>query len=147
MRYLMKFTPFGAYYFGNEKRFSYERGAQNATYFIKGENVPLQTTLFGALRFLMLPEKDYEYAKNHPELIGIGPFDIESEHVQKFGAIHSISPVFICNDNEWYVPTPFDHNAAIGDKYTPFDGYSEIYTAEGKKLYTEQYDSKKGIGE
>ncbi|MCR5782223.1 MAG: hypothetical protein K6G90_05740 [Clostridia bacterium] len=147
-RYLVRFTPSGEYFFGNEKRLSYGKNdnSENITYFISGENSPLQTTLFGALRYLLLPEKSFETAGNSASLIGRKPFIIDSGTVQDFGAIRSMSPVFLAKDDEWFIPTPYDHNrSSDSGVYTPLSDYRKMTTADGEKLYTEQYDSKKGI--
>jgi len=141
--YLVTFTPSDKYFFGNEKGFSFEKG-DNGSYFIKGENLPLQSTLFGAVRYLLLPEKGYGKVQEYAHIIGSESLDI-TEEGQTFGVIKRISALFLCKGDEWFVPTPFDHNTACdASVYTPYVDYSVIETIGGQKLYTDSYDSKQG---
>ena len=61
--YKISFIPSGPYFFGNEKSFIYP-GSENdkfgTLYYIKGENLPSQSTVLGALRYILLPEKGYD---------------------------------------------------------------------------------------
>ena len=57
----LKFTPLEPYFFGNEKTFSFpnskDGGQLRNSYLIKSESIPSQTTLFGTIRYLLLPHK------------------------------------------------------------------------------------------
>lgn len=142
--YILELTPSGKYFFGNEKGFSYDDKGKN-NYFIRSEDLPLQSTVFGALRYLLLPEKGYGKAAEYSNVIGSESFDITEEN-QDFGRIKSISPIFLLKDDEWFVSTPFDHNGeAEADVYTPFDKYEEMLTIKGDRIFTCQYNSKEGI--
>lgn len=144
-RYLVTFKPSGKYFFGNEKGFDFN--GKNDTYFIRSDRLPLQTTVFGALRFLLLPEKGFEAAKKYADIIGAKSFNIEAEG-QSFGVIKGISPVFLVNNDEWFIPTPFDHDESTdGDVYTPFTDYERIQTLDGEKLFTSQYNAKLGTAD
>ena len=174
-RYLVRFTPMEPYFFGNERTLSYPDSTsqyQNL-YFVRGENTPLQTTLLGALRFMLLQkhgrkpdnfrklkgEKEVEEDKqkgissvNEENLIGKNSFNPEIKQGQGFGVIKKLSPVFLTDAiGIHYIPAPMDHNLADEEKntddhteYAPFRQYHAIETADGKKLFTAEYDVKKG---
>ena len=65
--YLLTFTPQEPYFFGNEKSFTYpgqKNGGQYGNrYYVKSEQTPSQSTLFGALRYLMIPVKKHNYVR------------------------------------------------------------------------------------
>lgn len=146
--YQITFTPQEPYFFGNEKTFSFvgEQGRYGKLYYIKGEPLPMQSTVFGAVRYLLLPEKTFAGAARSAEWIGPESFRMDAEERQSFGRIKGISPIFLCREEEWFVPTPFDHNGrAASDRYTPFSDYGEVTTLEGKKLYARDYDAKQGV--
>lgn len=148
------FSPSGPYFFGDEKGFAFadgKNGEYGKLYYIKGENTPLQTTILGAIRYLLLPEKTFAAAADAAHLIGKESFDPGSDHLLSFGAIKRLSALFLCKGREWFVPTPFDHNEACARQeqgktfYTPFASYAVMETLDGVKLYTPDYDPKLGI--
>ena len=77
--YLVRLTPQEPYFFGNEKCLTFDdgnpRGQMTNRYYIKSERTPLQTTLLGAMRYIFLPEKKYNFGK---EYIGEESFKIEN---------------------------------------------------------------------
>lgn len=156
--YRITFTPSGPYFFGNEKTFQYPgQSVKNdfgSIYYIKGEKLPMQTTLLGALRYIILPQKGLGENLRSPntiQAIGKSSFDIDSEEIQSFGKIKSVSPVFLRKDEEYFIPTPFDHNSAAKKSedgayyYSPLSDYGEVDTIDGKKLYLRDYDAKFGV--
>ena len=156
--YRVTFTPSGPYFFGNEKTFKYPgqevKNDFGNLYYIRGERMPMQTTLLGALRYILLPQKgmgDNLRSEESVQAIGKASFDIDSTEVQSFGKIKKISPVFIRRGEEYFIPTPFDHDCTVKkvkDKptyYSPMSDYGEVDTIDGKKLYLRDYDSKFGI--
>lgn len=153
-QYLVTFTPMEPYFFGNEKNFKYpgqkNSGQQSNQYFIKSELVPSQTTLLGALRYILLPVKksDYSYTDDEKELnnntVGKESFDFSSNEKQCFGKIKEISPLFLVRDDDIFVATPFDH--INGKKsYTPFSEYKSTMTPDGEYFYNEQFSAKEGV--
>ena len=137
------------------------------SYFIKSEKMPLQTTLFGMMRYILAPEKgmDNVGTPGNNEVIGKESFNIECL-VQDFGIIQNISPLFLMKDENKYVVTPFDcvddkkkNYSTFLDKteedvdkrnkriyfYTPFKEYQEIETDSGTKRYTKEFDVKEDI--
>lgn len=163
--YKVTFTPSGPYFFGNEKTFGYPGqdvgGALNNRYFIRGEALPSQTTLLGALRYMLLPLKGYGNLaeKVNVDAVGKESYHINAGTVQNFGRIRSLSPLFLTKGTEIFVPTPFDHNSdepgftKIEENgkpkkiyyYTPFQNYIGLTTPDGEKLYTEDFNVKKGV--
>ena len=72
--YLVKLTPQEPYFFGNEKRFTIagenNQGQMGNSYFIRSERTPLQTTLLGMMRYILMPDKDYVYVGKNEKAIG-----------------------------------------------------------------------------
>ena len=157
--YRVTFTPSGPYFLGNEKTFQYPgqevKNDFGNLYYIRGERMPMQTTLLGALRYVLLPKKglnkDNLTSSENVLAIGEASFDIDSEKIQSFGQIKSISPVFLRKDEEYFIPTPFDHNYAVKAAengftyYSPMSDYGKVNTLDGEKLYLRDYDAKYGI--
>ena len=158
--YRVTFTPSGPYFFGNEKTFIYPgqkvKNDFGKLYYIKGERMPMQTTLLGALRYVLLPQKGLGknlLSADSVAAIGSSSFDMDSEQQQDFGRIKSISPIFLRKNEEYFIPTPFDHNENTEKSadgriyYTPMSDYGEVDTLDGKKLYLRDYDAKLGIAD
>lgn len=152
--YLVKLSPQEPYFFGNEKTFKFEKednqGQMGNSYFIRSERTPLQTTLVGMMRYILMPYKDFRHHEENAPVIGRESFRITAEN-QSFGVIKKISPLFIMKDSDKYVVTPFDCISKINNKftkiYTPFTKYTEINTDSGKKRYAEEFDVKAGIAD
>lgn len=158
--YIVSFTPLEPYFFGNEKTFAFEgeknQGQKTNSYYIASEDMPMQTTILGALRYIHLPEKTYRSADENSDRIGAHGFRVEQNH--GFGDIKFVSPIFMMKDGHKYIVTPFDAVAAETDgaKYKPlgnFKNYTAVVKdADGKfeqveKAYTAEYDPKKAVGE
>lgn len=159
--YLVTFTPQEPYFFGNEKTFIYT-GQKNSgqfgnKYYIKSEPMPSQSTIFGAIRYLMLPEK--KYCDANKNIIGAESFKINSSDKQKFGVIEGMSPIFIRDDKSksMLVPTPKNHiiksydesknTKTINTEYTPFQNYHTEVTSKGERMYASDFNSKDGIAD
>lgn len=152
--YLVTFKPMEPYFFGNEKNFAYSKNDKNPvsnSYFIKSEYVPSQSTILGALRYILLPVKksNWDYTadekKKNAEAVGANSFNPSDER-NEFGKIKKISPVFLYDGVNDLVPTPFDH--IDGNRnYTPFtfEENDKVDTLDGEYLYTEKYNAKDGI--
>lgn len=161
--YLLTLTPREPYFFGNEKSFTYpgqKNGGQYGNkYFIRSEKMPSQSTVFGAVRYLMIPNKSSEYHYDAAELekvIGAESFDADKSD-QTFGQIERISPIYLCHTKDGVqrllIPTPFNHRVHTGsgdqkvknNHYTPFCDYKKINTSNDKRLYANDYSAKDGI--
>jgi CRISPR-associated protein (Cas_Cmr3) len=104
---LLQFRPLDAYFFGSELT----HGDGGANYFAKSNRMPQQTTLCGTIRHILLQ-------LGYP----IGPQGFSPDVDQPFGALHSLSPVFLTNQNKdesakHFLRSPIDRYTAKG---TPF---------------------------
>lgn len=151
--YKITFTPSGPYFFGNENTFKYQKAKskEDNPYYIRSENTPSQSTVFGSLRYILLPEKGLDKLKLEHNIAAIGEsgFNMDNTTIQAFGLIKRMSAVFISKGDELFIPTPFDHKKSDEiTEYTPFQKYDGLITTDkSEKLYTEEYDAKEGISE
>lgn len=147
--YLVTLTPQEPYFFGNEKTFLFDKeenqGQRGNSYFIRSERTPLQSTLMGMMRYILMPHKDYDHLSENAPVIGSESFKIDAEN-QTFGVIKKIHSLFLIKNGERFVVTPFDCKPNV-KSYTPFSGYEEIETDNGKKLFTPDYDPKEGLAD
>ena len=156
--FLVTLKPLEPYFFGNEKNFVYPKAkdetekANNSqlsnSYFIKSEYMPSQSTVLGALRYVLLPVKksnwDYTEAEKKMNSETIGKNSFNPNQNNDFGKIKSVSPVFLYDGVTALIPTPFDH-ICDRKKYTPFSKYSEVKTPDSTYLCAEEYNSKNGV--
>jgi len=124
-------TPLEPYFFGDERTFSYSGmpALIGDSYFIKSQDTPSQTTLFGALRYLGNRKKTFTggYQRDN-EAIGAESYDLSDNGNDDFGWIKGISPLLIQDSNkDFYVPVPLDH-VPTETMYTPYDWTSERRT-------------------
>lgn len=150
--YKVNFSPMGPYFFGNEKNFKFpgqKKGQEYCNnYFIRSEDTPSQTTVLGALRYLLLPNINNEFTYSDEEkeennkAVGEVGFKAESPNIQSFGRIQMISPLFLEDGSgHHFISCPLDHICGQS-KYSPFLDYEEVKTSEGKKLFAKDYDIK-----
>lgn len=160
----IRLTPTGHYFLGGERGFSFDQNLErqmSASYFIKSLKVPTQTTLFGALRYIIGVKEDRLRADSD-DLIGHNSYDIVRNN-DSFGIIKCISPLYLYketgNTGEYFIRTPFDHK--IGSRQTKDDSYERytplmIDSAQGcsvinypgtvvNKKYPIDYKAKNGI--
>ena len=146
--YLMTLTPQEPYFFGNEKSFKYpgtDVGNESNRYYIRSENIPTQTTVFGTLRYVLLPVKkkfgEYNASDVEANAQAVGEKSFKYGENRRFGKIKSLSPIFIVNDNgEIIIKTPLDHKKGE-KKYTPFS----FESFDGGAIYPTDYNAKKGL--
>ena len=145
------FKPAGLYFFGGEKIFDFE-GLNS--YYITSQKEPPQSTILGALRFMVLkkagclsPEKEAtsdELRKKQEDLIG------KNESVmtlESLGKIREISPVYIFENNRLLIKTPFNHVTSYSDEeiYTPFKMKSNFVSEKGDTILPVNYNAKNGL--
>lgn len=104
-KYFIRITPLGAFFFGGEKTFSTPSGDTN--YFARSNFWPQQTTILGALRYLLGKKHDFDTAK-------IGTHSFIAGNTDDFGLISKLSPVFIVskdenNKNIFWLEAGIDH--------------------------------------
>ena len=154
--YLVELTPCDMFFFGTEERYRPKgRGGAphfEADYFQRSARFPQQTTILGALRYLVLQENGQIPIKDQGEatrLIGPQGFRMNGGATQDYGAIQSLGPVFIRKEDAFYMPAPL-HLFKDGEGYRY--GRPEIKEGiatnqPGKFIYIEEYDEKKGLTE
>ncbi len=106
---LVKLTPYETFFFGGERTFG--EGNVNYNYFVKSEYFPQQTTLLGFVRYQLLSQSNNGIFRKNKiinerkaiELIGKESFDVNKKF--KFGVIKNLSPVFIADNNNYYLFT------------------------------------------
>lgn len=173
--FLLKFTPQDAYFFGNEKTFVAKDWTNNSgfnnKYYIKSEKLPSQSTMLGAVRYLMIPDKKSDFSYNHgdlDEIIGPESFNPEKNE-QTFGVIEGISPIYLYNNqsNVFLIPTPLVHSVKRenpekdengntvkpkrikNEVYSPFQEYKTYKTSKSDKehYYADDFETKDGTAE
>lgn len=164
--YLVTFKPVEPYFFGNEKTFVYPKSQsaeENANqpqvsnrYFIQSEYVPSQSTVLGALRYILLPVKksDWKYddAEKERNSQTVGPKSFDPLENNSFGKIRKISPVFLHDGTAALIPAPFDHivykdagKQVKNERYTPFSKYTKVKSLGKDCFYAEEYNAKAGV--
>lgn len=158
--YRIIFTPTEPYFFGNEKTFRFDSkvlGQYDNPYFIRSERTPAQTTVFGAVRYLLLKNRKSDfsgYPDGYDNIIGSDSWKI-TETNQDFGKIKGISPIFLYRQDSGdkdgiYLHAPLDHyhNRARDknkpDIYTPF-ALCDIEKDAANRQYSKDYDPKEGL--
>ncbi|HEM3702812.1 TPA: hypothetical protein U1D11_001330 [Streptococcus suis] len=158
--YLVTFTPLEAYFFGGNRQFQFKNRENYSEddfspYFIKGNPLPEQSTIFGSLRYLILEQaglikKDFNYSaderKAMEEFVGTASFSLLVER-ESFGKIQRISPLFFLKNNkEKIIPTPFNF-VEENDRYRPMKLQDRPVQTTYGKLYLPvegAYDPKQG---
>lgn len=171
MRLLARFRPVEPYSFGTDQGFVYgnEERTGKESYFVTSWRVPSQTTILGTLRYLLLSwdgllSTTFDYDRGTRErmagLIGPRSFSffpdaryLDQEGCQSFGAIQSVSPLFLMRGADLdsphvLVPNPFNNKAKVGEVYTSLGLGESITCSEGLvRLPAEgEYDPKVGHG-
>lgn len=117
MNYLVKIRPLEPYFLGTEQGFSDSnmQTSKKISYIASSCSVPSQTTILGALRYLILSaagiaKADFQYSREErtriAQLIGEESFSFSAATPQDFGVIREISPVFVMRGQQLLVPTP-----------------------------------------
>lgn len=137
--YLIQLTPNDNFFFGTGKGF----GTDNQNYFVISGYFPQQTSLLGMLRYQLLcqaNDKIFNHNKiqdktKAAELIGKESFTKE-EH-QEFGAIKSLSPVFLMKDKKKVFP--------LNREYQKEDNKWQMREISTDFSLLENYEAKKGL--
>lgn len=114
-RYLIKLQPIGKYFFGSENSFDTQDKANGNTsknYLVRSRQYPQQTTLLGVMRYAILQQYGLLGKENRaewPNKIGPNSFTgtdkgSNGNTTEKWGLIKSISPLFLINGDDKYIP-------------------------------------------
>jgi len=141
------------FFFGQETKYRPRKEdgevKYQADYFQRSAYFPQQTTLLGALRYLLLqingqiPIKDEDKAK---KLIGPESFSLtQNGEEKKYGKIKTIGPVFLMMENKnndqkmFYMPAPKDINTE-NKRHLQFE-----FSSSESFPVIHQYDEKDGL--
>lgn len=117
--YLIQLIPLGQFFFGGQKRSEAE--APEKDYYFRSLYFPQQTQVLGMLRQELLMQNNLfplNKQNREPAAALIGPDSFAPGNVdQGFGALREISPLFLCCNNCYYHPIPFDHGFTLLKKY------------------------------
>ncbi len=156
-KYLIELTPVDMFFFGTENRYRprKHKGAPKfeADYFQRSAKFPQQTTILGALRYLILQENGQIPISDKGKankLIGPSGFQINNVQGSGYGTIQYLGPVYLRNNDDFYMPAP--KNLFIGENGGYIWGKPEkidtvITNQPGTFLYFEDYTEKKSIAD
>lgn len=127
--------PLEPYFFGNERSLFYEGintkvQAKASNYFVRSEETPLQSTLFGVLRYMGIAEKNANFKLNQTDIDNIGAFSFQlRKKDQSFGKIRQISNLYLEDgDGNLYIRVPADQENFQGSDpekiYSGFQTFS-----------------------
>lgn len=121
------FSPVDVYFFGGEKNFPFGQQslAEKKEYFIRSEDFPSQSTVFGAIRFMLLDKaglldngagarsaEDPSLCEKQGVLIGRKGFSMaEKDAMGEYGILKGISPLFLYDkeNGKKLLPAPLNH--------------------------------------
>ena len=162
-QYLVTFRPLEPYFLGGERNALFEDSTLfSQSYFIHSLDIPSQTTLFGALRYLILEAtgrlitdwNDPGQRSKAAEAVGRSSFSFEKS--TDFGALKGISPLFLvdapasaCEDIASHALVPAPMNAVLDDEgklagLLKVEAPPEGVHLSGGQLYAADYDVKNG---
>ena len=151
-KFLIELTPVEPYFFGDENAF--KAGEKNPSYYITSLPLPPANSVIGMLRYTLLEQSgllstdgSYTDTEKVTSLIGGKSYTVNGEN--SFGAIKSISPLFITDKNgNKYIPTPLNHKTSES-KYTPIAMRgNKIKTSHGEIAVpaSKEFDAKNTVG-
>jgi len=119
-RYLITLRPIDSYFFGGAITFG---DGGNLNYLVKSEKMPQQTTILGMLRKEILKQhgpyhkniNDYTNEEKVKIYEKIGKLPFSEKGPNDFGAIKSISPIYIKDGKIHYIPVPLDFSIKYKD--------------------------------
>ncbi len=150
-RYLMTLKPLDTFFFGQENKYRKRDKKIEADYYQKSAYFPQQTTILGMLRYyLLLKNEQIPIQTTHAAtlLVGEESFKPSGKNLT-FGAIQSISPVFIAKEEKKYIPQPLDVLLKEGKiqniRYEKVNVKSNFPNNKDQLFYFKDYDEKMGL--
>ena len=147
MKYKITLTPLEPYLFGGDTTFGKllsdkekKETSELGTYLVKSRQFPQQSAILGMLRKEIMTQANLLTRKVRGEwvdksekaqaasLVGNEKFDIKIQEIQNFGAINSLSPIFLQNKNDRFI------KKVDIDSFTYKDGLLEGYSPK-KDIY------------
>lgn len=154
MKYIIKLTPLNSYFFGGNDKFSFKpKKDEKSEYYIKSNLMPQQTTIYGAIRYLILSlsgilKSDWDYSpddkKNMKKHIG-DSFSLDNEY--DTGYIINIGTVYLMKNHKLLIPVPQDHLNQDILEYAPMSVKDHEYKSNLNKRVRvfNDYNAKKGL--
>ena len=132
--YLVKLTPLTPFFFGGENTFG---EGEETNYLAKSNYFPQQTTLLGLIRYELLRQNELlgtdPISKNWEAIIGKQSFQYENtQFTNEYGAIDSLSPVFLMNKDTSYYPQAMDW--AMCEKQCKIVNGHEVYDLQAAPI-------------
>lgn len=136
--YKIKIAPLQYYFFGGEKHDE----DLKVNYFVESLDYPQQTTILGALRYILLLHKNLLGGKSLPadkqaeanDLIGPESFKYGKQG--SFGKIESVSPLYFTDGKNDYHFAPLDLNFDMSDDF--------VLNFENERYNAKKHESKFG---
>lgn len=132
MLYKVTLKPIGKFYFGGENSFGEAKSknetalgsnyfAKRSAYFAKGEKFPQQTQVLGMIRKEIMRHKECLKIHNNGECVVKGKKEKAIELVglnwkEDLGKIVQLSPIFLENNHEIFIPAPLDKDLELATK-------------------------------
>lgn len=149
--YLVTLRPLEPYFFGDGKNLNFPNQSEKlkTEYYVESLKIPSQSTLLGALRYMVLKkcgqlnsDGSLSLNKEQKELVGERGFSIHN-NATKYGVIEKIGSVFLLDkENHCYIPCPL--NSKKEDAYKPFR-LTNVKTGNFCKTVPLDYDAKGGL--
>jgi CRISPR-associated protein Cmr3 len=117
--YIIRLKPLTPFFFGGENTFG---EGDNVNYHVRSNYLPQQSALLGLLRYQLLAQNKLigtnPVDENWNALIGENSFIAATEDTtaQTFGAIKNLSPLFLSNGTDHYLPQALDWTIAKPEK-------------------------------
>lgn len=172
MRYLVKLKPLEPFFFGGDNTFGKRGDKENGTYLVKSRQFPQQSAILGMLKKEIMIQSatltrkvkgewvDRYKKEEATNLVGSEKFDILKKELQRFGAINSISSVFLLKDDVRYIKkvdiNSYKFKDGLLHGYNPkediYDNFVSLDNSTIKKsdeifMEVEQLGNKKGENE
>lgn len=172
MRYKITLKPLAPFLFGGDNTFGAKGDEENGTYLVHSREFPQQSALQGMLKKEMMIQAGLltrkvrgEWVDKHlktkaKELVGSEKFVMTSSIVQNFGALKSLSPIFLSKDAKHIIKKVaidnYNYKDGLLEGYNPKeDIYDNFVTTDNSQTYkkedifqeVEQVGIKKGGGD
>jgi len=140
MRYLVRLKPLEPFMFGGEQTFGALGDKEVGSYLVKSRMFPQQTAILGMVKRELMTQAGVLTRKRRGEwvdsnkkveageLVGNEKFDMLSTVVQDFGAIKEISPIFLLQEERFYIKkVDIDTHTYSDGKLMGYDPKVNIY--------------------
>jgi CRISPR-associated protein Cmr3 len=140
MRYLVTLKPLEPFMFGGDQTFGALGDKEAGSYLVKSRHFPQQTALLGMVKRELMTQAGLLTRKRKGEwvdknrkvdainLVGYQKFDMLANEEQDLGAIDSLSPLFLVQNERHYIKkVDSDSFAYVDGKLEKYDPKKDIY--------------------